>query len=364
MASYTIAHLKLGMTLKELKAGESQAHLGIYLTNTLEKPKFSDWAEGSMFVGVQESITREALAASKIKSEYPIMCVIGNPPYSGISQNKIYKDNNVYKVEIGGKEKLKEKKNWLDDDYVKFIRFAESLIEKNGEGVVGMITAHGYIDNPTFRGMRWHLRNTFDKIYILDLHGNSNKKETALDGSKEENVFNIKTGVSIILGVKKSNNTDKKLAAIFKADLFGLREDKFKILNSSNIETVAWKELPQETDFWLLEGKDKEEYKIGFSVAEIFPINNTGICTQRDQISIQDTAIELKNILDDFNTLNEEELRIKYAIEKDGRDWKIKTAKEDVVKHYVDESLIKRVEYRPFDTRYTFFTGKSKGFIA
>jgi predicted helicase len=209
---------------------------------------------------------------------------------------------------------------------------------------MGMITAHGYIDNPTFRGMRWHLRNTFDTIYVLDLHGNSNKKETAPDGSKDENVFNIKTGVSIILGVKRSNNVDKKLATIYKSDLFGLRDEKFRILNSSNIETILWKELPQETDLWLLEGKEKEKYKMGFSVADIFPVNNTGICTQRDQVSIQDTVADLKNVLDDFNVLGEDELKIKYAIEKDGRDWKIKTAKEDVIRHYVDESLIKKVE--------------------
>src|SRR3989339_388360 len=212
MASYTIAHLKLGMTLQDTKAGELKTRLGVYLTNTLEEAKSSIWGDGSLFVGVQESITKEAIEASKVKSQYPIMCVIGNPPYSGISQNKIYTDNNVYKVEIGGKEKLKEKKNWLDDDYVKFIRFAESLIEKNGEGIMGMITAHGYIDNPTFRGMRWHLRNTFDKIYILDLHGNSNKGEISPDGSKDGNIFDIKTGVAIILGIKNSNTKNKKMA--------------------------------------------------------------------------------------------------------------------------------------------------------
>ena len=139
--------------------------------------------------------------------------------------NKHYTDNSVYKVEPGGLQKLQERKNWLDDDYVKFIRFAESLIEKNGEGIVGMITAHGYIDNPTFRGMRWHLRKTFDKIYVIDLHGNSNKKEVSPDGSKDENVFDIKTGVSIILGIKKIGEKidakSKKLAQIYQADFYG-----------------------------------------------------------------------------------------------------------------------------------------------
>lgn len=131
---------------------------------------------------------------------------------------------------------------------MKFIRFAESLIEKNGEGVMGMITAHGYIDNPTFRGMRWHLRNTFDKIYIVDLHGNSNKKETDLDGSKDENVFDIKTGVSIILGVKNKTKKEGESAQVLKADLYGIREDKFEKLNNGSMEGLEWVELPNQSD--------------------------------------------------------------------------------------------------------------------
>ncbi len=132
MASYTIAHLKLGMTLHDTKAGDLKTRLGVYLTNTLEAPV--DYANQGTLFGLMDTIAEESKSASRIKSEYPIMCVIGNPPYSGISMNKQYTENNDYKVEIGGKQKLQEKKNWLDDDYVKFIRFAESLVEKNGEG--------------------------------------------------------------------------------------------------------------------------------------------------------------------------------------------------------------------------------------
>ncbi len=163
MASYTIAHLKLAMTLENTGIENLKERLGVYLTNTLDKA--SDYSKQNSFFGFQDSITEESRQASRVKKEFPIMVVIGNPPYSGESMNPHYTDNDVYKVEIGGKEKLKERNSkWINDDYVKFIRFAESLIEKNGEGIVGMITAHGYIDNPTFRGMRWHLRNTFDKI--------------------------------------------------------------------------------------------------------------------------------------------------------------------------------------------------------
>lgn len=358
MASYTIAHLKLGMTLQDTKVGELKTRLGIYLTNTLEEAKSSIWGDNSLFIGVQESITKEAIEASKIKSKYPIMCVIGNPPYSGISQNKIYTDNNVYKVEIGGKEKLKEKKNWLDDDYVKFIRFAESLVEKNGEGVVGMITAHGYIDNPTFRGMRWHLRNTFDKIYILDLHGNSNKKEISPDGSKDENIFDIKTGVSIILGIKKSNMKDKKLAQVYKFDFFGTRREKFKKLDKYNINFIDWIKLPESTDIWVLEGKGRDEYKKGFSVAELFSKNTTGIVTGIDRLSIFETKEELEKVTNKI--LNSPNPYIEFDI-KNGR----RTKKEDRVKELREASQDSPIpiSYRPFDTRWMYYTTGSEVWI-
>ena len=353
MASYTIAHLKLGMTLQDTKAGELKTRLGIYLTNTLEEAKSSIWGDGSLFVGIQESITKEAVEASRVKSQYPIMCVIGNPPYSGISQNKIYTDNNVYKVEIGGKEKLKEKKNWLDDDYVKFIRFAESLIEKNGEGVVGMITAHGYIDNPTFRGMRWHLRNTFDKIYVLDLHGNSNKKETSIDGSKDGNIFDIKTGVAIILGIKKSNTKNKKLAQVYKADFYGIRKEKFKNLDSSTIDKIDWVKLPENTDLWILEGEGKNEYKKGFSLADLFIKKSTGVVTMGDSFIIDENKDILKRRLYDFleNDISAVDLKVKYELGKNYAKWIV----ENKNKIKISENKMVAYSYRPFDDRFTIF---------
>ena len=177
MASYTIAHLKLAMTLQKTGITHFGKRLGVYLSNTLDDAHDIPLTD-SLF-GVVNSIAEESKRASEVKNDTPIMVVMGNPPYSGESQNPHYHGHDVYKFEPGGNIKLQEKNSkWINDDYVKFIRFAESMIEKNGEGIVGMITAHGYIDNPTFRGMRWHLRNTFDSIYIVDLHGNSNKKES------------------------------------------------------------------------------------------------------------------------------------------------------------------------------------------
>lgn len=331
MASYTIAHLKLGMTLHDTGAEKIDTRLGVYLTNTLEAPV--DYSNQNTLFGIMDSIAQESKNASRIKSEYPIMCVIGNPPYSGESMNPSYTDNDVYKVEPGGKEKLKERNSkWINDDYVKFIRFAESLIEKNGEGIVGMITAHGYIDNPTFRGMRWHLRNTFNKIYVLDLHGNSRKKEVSLDGGKDENVFDIMSGVAIILGIKTSGESEnKKLANVYVYDAYGTRDAKFKILDTSDIESIKWTELPDNCGIWKVEGENKEEYNKGFSVNDLFTTSSVGIVTGRDAVVISDNKELLKkNVITYANNENFE---------------------------YEEDKVVK-INYRPFDTRYIYYDKK------
>ncbi len=217
MASYAMAHLKLDLLLTETgyRTDSSRAvptqsravpsqRLRVYLTNSLEE---SHPDTGTLFANW---LSTEANEANQIKRDTPVMCIIGNPPYSGESANKgewIMKLMEDYKKEPGGKEKLKERNpKWINDDYVKFIRFSSHLIEKNGEGILAFINPHGFLDNPTFRGMRWHLQETFDKIYTIDLHGNSKKKETAPDGSPDQNVFDIMQGVSINIFVKKKTN--------------------------------------------------------------------------------------------------------------------------------------------------------------
>lgn len=351
MASYTIAHLKLSTTILESGAKIEDSRLGVYLTNSLEKA--DDHKEDLFSFGFGKAITDESFQAAKVKNELPIMVVIGNPPYSGISQNKGYTDNEAYKVEPGGLERLKEKKNWLDDDYVKFIRLAESLIEKNEEGIVAMITSHGYVENPTFRGMRWHLKNTFDSIYILDLHGNSNKKETTPDGGIDENVFNIKTGVSIMLGVKRKNRKNKKSAQVYKYDFYGLREEKFAQLNNSSLNNIKWLQISDSNDIWKIEGQGKVNYKKGFSVAELFPKNTTGIVTMGDSFIIDEDKDVLSKRLNEFlnSDISEMELKEKYSLGKNYADWIIKNKKK-ITNDYLK---IVPLAYRPFDTLYTYF---------
>lgn len=365
MAPYTIAHLKLAMTLKETGIDHFDRRLGIYLTNTLEEGvKIGD----DLFsFGLAEAISEEAQSASIIKNERPIMVVIGNPPYSGESFNKgnyAMKLVGKYKFEPGGKNKLKERNpKWINDDYVKFIAFAEEMISKTGEGIVAMITNHGYIDNPTFRGMRWHLAKTFSSIYVLDLHGNTKKKEKALDGGKDENVFSIQQGVSIIIAVKKKSKS-KNLADVHKADIFGRQRAKFEYLLGNSIQQIQWQKIPlKEPSYLFLLGNEKleKEYEKGIRINKLFPINSVGIVTARDNMSIQFSETSIKNTINDFLNTDTEVLRDKYHLGKDVRDWSVGGAKLDIEKH-ANDNKIEKISYRPFDTRYTFYSGLSRGF--
>jgi hypothetical protein len=360
MAPYTIAHLKLSMKLAEtgFTIFNKGKRLGIYLTNSLESSAIKD----DLFTGFgfAESIAEESKEASIIKNETPIMVVLGNPPYSGVSSNETDYANSLverYKVEPEGTQKLQERKHWLNDDYVKFIAFAESMIEKNGEGIMAMITNHGYIDNPTFRGMRWHLAKTFDKMYILDLHGNAKKKEIAPDGSKDENVFNIQQGVAIIIGIKTGKKKVNQLSTVYHADLFGKRSFKFAELENE----PAWKEVDLDEKMFYFVGKDmagREEYDEGFSVVELFPKNTTGIVTGIDKLSIFYTKDELKKMTSSI--LNSDNPYTEFNI-KDGRKYK----KEERLKELrnASENQPERVSYRPFDTRYMYYTEKSECWI-
>ncbi|GAG21800.1 unnamed protein product, partial [marine sediment metagenome] len=147
MAPYTIAHLKLSLAFKKTGFWKFHRRLGIYLTNSLEQ---SEAQQNLLSFGFAESIAEEAREADKIKREIPIMVVIGNPPYSISSSNKgrwilqLIKD---YKTGLG------ERKINIDDDYIKFIRFAEHFIEKNKNGIVAMITNNSFIDGITPRQM-------------------------------------------------------------------------------------------------------------------------------------------------------------------------------------------------------------------
>jgi predicted helicase len=362
MASYAMAHFKLDMKLKETGyAGDGTSRLKVYLTNSLEEPP-KDVPELFM----EKWLTDEAIEANNVKKNTPVMVVLGNPPYSGESANFTSDEFLApYKKEPGGKEKLKERNpKWINDDYVKFIRYGQTFIEKYGVGVLAFINNHGFLDNPTFRGMRWHLLTTFDKIYILNLHGNSKKKETCPDGSKDENVFDIQQGVSINLFVKTGKKKDNELAEIFYADIFGRRERKYKFLFENSIDSINWNKLAPEQPYFFFAPKDfscEEEYKKGFNVQELFPVWSNGLFTARDNFTIHFTKQKAIDVIKEFLLLDNETARSRFELGKDVRDWSIIGARNDLTAN-PDFNKVVEINYRPFDTRYTYYTGHTKGF--
>lgn len=364
MASYAIAHLKLDMLLQETGyVHQKDNRLNIYLTNSLEECHPDT---GSLFA---QWLSNEANAANRIKRDTPVMVMIGNPPYNGESNNKeewIMCLMESYKKEPGGKEPLNERNpKWLNDDYVKFIRMAQDYIERNGEGILAFINPHGFLDNPTFRGMRWNLLKTYDAIYTINLHGNSKKKEVCPDGSKDENVFDIMQGVSINIFIKTGKKSSKGLGKVFYYDLYGKRQEKYDFLDSQSFLKVAYQELHPKAPMYFFVPKDfqvEKEYSKGFGVNELFQINSVGIVTTKDGFLICDSREEVKSRITDLILLSESEIRNKYLL-KDTQDWSLDRAKVDVGKMLRIEN-IRQVNYRLFDTKFLYYTGKTNGIVA
>jgi len=368
---YVISHLKLADLLQRwYYRFEDKDRIQVYLTNTLEP------SEVHGLLPFLREITEESRIANQIKLEKPVLVIIGNPPYSGMSANKGKWINDLLKkgytrtdgseddgyYTVDGKPLEEKNPKWLQDDYVKFIRFAQWKIDKNGEGVVGFITNHSYLDNPTFRGMRESLLQSFDRIYVLNLHGNALKKERCPDGSKDENVFDIKQGVAISIFVKSKKFKDKK---VFYADLYGLRDDKYRWLDRHTVDNVKWQEIEPISPFYFFVPKDtslQKEYEKFWKITDIFPVNSVGIVTARDNLTIQRTPEDVWRVVLDFANMDPEIARRKYNLRKDARDWKVKWAQKDLVDSGLDKNKIVPILYRPFDVRYTYYTGKSRGF--
>ena len=378
MAPYTMAHLKLGMQLAALDMPkEHQAdwayefgsgeRLGIYLTNALDRVDIQQSQPGPYRV-----IAEEANAATEIKRDLPIMVVLGNPPYSGHSANASTRGGKP--TWIGDliesykrvRDQLLGERNpkWLQDDYVKFIRFGQWRIEQTGAGILAFITNNGYLDNPTFRGMRQQLTDTFTEIYLLDLHGNAMKKERALDGGPDENVFDIQQGVSIALFVKQPNKTGP--AAVHHADLYGTREAKYTTLAEMDVSTTDWERIEPRSPRYMFKPWDNElekEYGQWQKITEVMPINSVGVVTARDKLTIRWSSDEVRQVTTDFASLTPEAARSKYSLGRDAQDWKVHLAQADLNDSGTSDEHVVPILYRPFDTRYTYYTGNSRGFI-
>lgn len=324
MASYTMCHLKLEMLLKETGyKPKNQQRLQVYLTNSLEE---ADPYTGTVFASW---LSQEAAEANYIKRESPVMVVLGNPPYFGFKSNEgkwITDLTEVYKF-IDGKS-ISERKHRLSNDYVKFIRYGQHFIEKNGEGVLAYINDHGYLFNPTFRGMRWNLMKSFDKIFVIDLHGNSKKKEVAQDGSSDENVFKIMQGVSINIFIKTKKKHSDKLAKVYYFDVLGKRDLKFDFLTQNSIEGVKFNELKPSHPFYLfqpLDNTSQTDYSEGFLLSHLFPKCVTGTVSGNDNLLTDRTVADLKKKLSEVQGL---EIKLE---------------------------CIKKIDYRPFDKKAMYF---------
>ncbi|EAK0249389.1 MULTISPECIES: type ISP restriction/modification enzyme [Campylobacter] len=362
IAPYTIAHLKLSQSFKEefnspLNDDES---FKIALTNTLYSKSISKEQNDQNTLFTLIDLTKEFKKAQKIKEEQ-ILIITGNPPYSGASSNKgLYEDEikisyglepskanlskeqkeyiNLYFQEktkqntstfkaIYEKHKLENEKNpkWLLDDYVKFIRFAQSKIDFQESGIFAFISNNSFLDNPTFRGMRYSLMQSFDKIYILNLHGDTRKKEKAPDGSKDDNVFDIMQGVSINIFIKQ--NSKAKNTKIYYHDLYGKRKDKYEFLYENNLNSIKWTLVKNNEPFYLFlpQNNDSlEEYNKSISVKDIFMLSSVGIVSAKDSILISTNTEKLKQQIHDY--YNE-----------------------------FDKKNIKEIAYRPFDTQKIYY---------
>ncbi len=415
IAPYAIAHLNLSQAFKEefKKPLKENDALKIILTNTLIQP-----SEIAAYRGLNPIFETELLNAQEIKKDENILIITGNPPYSGASSNeglfewevkatygiepefqtieiekkvkltdkiktllkniqtqkqgdKSVKNTNKDALknlkQIYSKYKLQNEQNpkWLLDDYVKFMRFAQNKIESLGHGLFGFISNNAFLDNPTFRGLRRSLLECYDELYILNLHGNARKKEKTPQGAKDENVFNIMQGVSINLFVKKAQITKQK---IHYYDVYGQRAEKYAFLAQNDLNSIEWLELtPREPFYLLLPLKTclLDEYEQGFSVKDMFQVGGTGICSKRDHVVFHKKKESLLELLKDFSALEPSELRRKYDIGDDSRDWCLEYAIREV------KTNIKRLEeyivfcqYRPFDYRWTYYTPNSRTFLA
>lgn len=353
MAPYAIAHMKIGLKLAETGYRfASNGRVLIYLTNALEP-----W-QRQLKLPDLEALAHEAVAVNEIKREKRFTVIVGNPPYSNFGQ--LNKSPFILGLLEDYKRNLDEKKLNLDDDFIKFVRFAQYLINCSGTGVFGMITNSTYLDGVTHRQMRASLAGSFSLVSVLDLHGSSKRQEKSSAGGSDENVFDIQTGVAVSLLTKRNT----AFVAAY-ADLRGSRSEKYSQLDTTSHTKTLWAPISPEPPYRFFRPKDMEssaEFQAWPTLKDIFRVGGCGIKTERDRVSIHWSAQESQEAVEDFRTRSESQLRTKYDLETDSRDWKVANAKADVRTNR-DEKLFRRVLYRPFDVRYIWYSGQTRGFV-
>ena len=369
VAPYTIAHLKLSLFL-QAQGWRADERLRIYLTNTLEQP-----AEMQPSLPFAEFISDEANAALSVKRDEPLLVILGNPPYQRSSANPSRDaDGNLNFIgqlmedyrSVDGTPMAEQNLQALQGDYVKFVRWAQWRIDKNGEGVVGYIVNNGFLYGIIFRGMRQSLMNSFNTIYCFNLHGSSRITEVVPEAVRDENVFDISQGVCILLCIKKRDNHTP--AKVYYADMWGSRNEKHNTLSETDVQSTvrtARNELQPISPYYLFVPQVTEhsaEYENGLVISDIFVESSTGIFTARDKLTIHQTVKKLQETVVDFASLSEKDAREKYELPRDTQDWKIHLAQADLRHHPDADQHITHIQYLPFDTRWTYYTGQSRGF--
>jgi predicted helicase len=409
MAPYTIAHLKLGLMLYPPSAPTPKPppRLGIYLTNTLELPD----EQIPMQLGPWRIISQEAADAVTVKRETPLLVIIGNPPYSANSANKIEWIEALIRKDYYPRDHIKEQNpKLLLDDYVKFIRWAQWRLERTGGGILAFVTNHGYLQNPTFRRMRRALMEAFDELYLLNLHGNAREGETAPDGSPDENVFDIQQGVALLIAVRNFPNADAidkigdaidtigtrndrsgvpidtigdaidrigdpddkigdaidkianpdDSAVVWYCDVWGTREAKYAFLNQHTLDSTPWQALQPQPPFYLFAPQEdalRTEYERGWRLTDIFRLHSTGIKTHRDHFAIAFDQQTLLQRIGEFRdlTIPDDEIRQRYAL-KDTRDWKLRESRQKLAHDPNWQAHFHPCLYRPFDVRWIYYS--------
>lgn len=346
MAPYAVGHLKMGFLLDELGYHlQENDRFKLYLTNTLEMEELAQINLPGM-----SAISEESHLAAKVKKEQPILVIVGNPPYSVSSLNKsafIEKEMELYKKDVRSERNIQP----LSDDYIKFIRFAQWKIEKTGFGVIGMITNNSYLSGLIHRGMRKRLLESFNEIYILNLHGSSRIGETSPDGGKDENIFDIMQGVTVSIFVK--HDKAGGLGKVFYQDVYGLRGKKYDYLEKNCTDTTKWKKLTPTEPYYFFVQKDfaqSRRYNKFISVKDIFIENSSGVKTHRDHFVVGFSEEEVKQRIRTF-TGNLEDAIVRKALSlTDTADFKLGKVRT-ILKGENLQKYIQSYTYRPFDNR-------------
>ncbi|MHA2331685.1 MAG: type ISP restriction/modification enzyme [Candidatus Hodarchaeales archaeon] len=383
LVPYAITNLKMGLKLVETGyTFKSSDKLRIFLTNALKGytgsfPSItSDYPDTWM-----NFLADEGRNVVKITRDLPIKVIIGNPPFTDLKALKSFNNtkwiNDLLRGKIGdgarksnyfevdGQPLGEKNPKHLNADYVRFVRLGQWMVEKAGSGILAFVLNHSFIDNTTFKGMRQQLLRAFDDIYVVNLHGNARKREKSPDGSIDENIFDIQQGVAVAIFIKSPEN--KNESHVHYVDVWGSKEEKKKWLRENDVSSVEWEEFSPVSEqymFYPLDTVLMKEYNLGWKITDIMPFKVCGLFTGRDSLVIQDSPEKVWQVIKDFSSLPTEIARKKYNLPSDTRDWKVSLAQKDLIESGLKKKFIVPIDYRPFDTRFTYYTGRTRGFMS